>query len=203
MRRDLPLKFIFLFLISFIFGGSGAYIPLSVGGYTITSPLPENDILPVEDEIKEIILKNRYTEDRVIKELANVRIVDTVRPDMWPVIGIITSDFGWRIFRRVKEFHTGVDIAASYGTPINVTSSGRVIYVGWVNGYGKTVIVYHGYGYVTLYGHLLDYAVEYGDFVEKGQIIGYVGATGRTSGPHLHYEIIKYGIRQDPIIYLP
>ncbi len=203
MRRDLPLKCFVLFLFSYFFTGGGSGIPLGAGGYTVKYPLPEGDILPVEDEIKDIILKNRYTEDKVIKELADVKIVDTVKPDMWPVVGIITSDFGWRIFRRVKEFHTGVDIAAPYGTPINVTSSGRVIYVGWVNGYGKTVIVYHGYGYVTLYGHLLDFAVGYGDFVEKGQIIGYVGATGRTSGPHLHYEIIKYGIRQDPIIYLP
>ena len=202
MRRVLLLKYVLIFLIVFFSSSDRKNSGLGIGGYTVDSPF-EKDIFPVEDKVKDIIVRNRYTEDRVLKELADVRIVDTVRPDIWPVVGIITSDFGWRIFRRVKEFHTGVDIAAPYGTPINVTSSGRVIYVGWINGYGKTVIVYHGYGYVTLYGHMLDYAVSYGDYVEKGQIIGYVGSTGRTSGPHLHYEIIKYGIRQDPIIYLP
>ncbi len=202
MRRVLQHRWIILFLLFSVlsFNSSNDY---GTGGYSYKPGSNGKDILPVEDEIKRIIKEREYREETIIKDLADVKIVETVKPDIWPVVGLITSDFGWRIFRKVKEFHTGVDIAAPYGTPVNVTSSGRVIYVGWIKGYGKTVIVYHGYGFVTLYGHLLDYAVGYGEKVEKGQIIGYVGSTGRTSGPHLHYEVIKYGIRQDPILYLP
>ncbi|SHK23254.1 M23 family metallopeptidase [Thermocrinis minervae] len=135
--------------------------------------------------------------------LAEVKTVEMVRPNIWPVVGLIVSDYGWRIMGRRKEFHTGVDISAPYGSPVSVASDGRVIFAGSVRGYGNTVIVYHGYGFVTLYAHLNKIMVETGDSVVKGQIIGAVGCTGRCTGPHLHYEVIKYGIRQNPIAYLP
>lgn len=77
------------------------------------------------------------------------------------------------------------------------------MYAGWIRGYGYTVIIYHGYGFTTLYAHLSSISVSYGDRVVKAQIIGSVGNTGRSFGPHLHYEVIRYGVRQNPIAYLP
>ena len=137
------------------------------------------------------------------KSLFSLRSVENATPDIWPVVGIVTSDFGWRRIKRRKEFHTGVDIGAPYGSKVVATAPGYVLFAGWVGGYGNTVIIYHGYGYVTLYAHMSSVAVKRGEEVSRNRIVGYVGSSGRTTGPHLHYEVIKYGIRQNPIIYLP
>lgn len=182
--------------------------PLGVGGpikdtFEFT---PEKDLKKEEDfdtQSVDKIIAVESSVEKAMKELLDVKTVDTVKPDIWPVIGLITSDYGWRRMGRVKEFHPGIDISVPYSTPVSVASDGRVIYAGWLSGYGKTVIVYHGYGFVTLYAHLSDISVDYGEKVVKGQIIGKVGMTGRTTGPHLHYEVIRYGIRQNPIAYLP
>ncbi len=137
------------------------------------------------------------------EDLFQVRTPETARPDIWPVIGIITSDYGWRKRRWRKEFHAGVDIGAPYGSKVVATAPGYVLFAGWVRGYGKTVVIYHGYGYVTLYAHMSYIEVRRGERVAKNQVIGYVGTSGRTTGPHLHYEVIKFGIRQNPIVFLP
>ncbi len=127
--------------------------------------------------------------------------VDTARPSIWPVVGVITSDFGWRWRRR--KYHSGIDIAAPYGSEVVATAPGYVLFAGWLRGYGYTVILYHGFGYSTLYAHMASVSVRTGEEVSRGRVVGYVGTSGRTTGPHLHYEVIKYGIRQDPILYLP
>ncbi len=179
--------------------------PLGIGGPTKTSSqdsqLLEDDLFDV-DTVNKIVAVELSAEE-AMKELVNVKTVETLKPDIWPVVGVITSDYGWRVVGGRREFHTGVDISAPYGTPVVASADGRVIYAGWIRGYGKTVIIYHGYGLVTLYAHLSDIKVEYSDRVVKGQIIGNVGTTGRAFGPHLHYEVLKYGIRQNPIAYLP
>jgi len=179
--------------------------PLGIGGPTkgIPQELEQTDseILDV-DTVNKIVAVEMSAEE-AMKELINVKIVETVKPDLWPVVGVITSDYGWRVMGRRREFHTGIDISTPYGTPVVASADGRVIYAGWIRGYGKTVIVYHGYGFATLYAHLSDIKVNYSDRVVKGQIIGNVGTTGRAFGPHLHYELLKYGIRQNPIAYLP
>lgn len=135
-----------------------------------------------------------------MEALASLRPVEEARPDVWPVVGIVTSDYGWR---GTREFHAGVDIGAPYGSKVVATAPGYVIFAGWIRGYGNTVVIYHGYGYVTLYAHMSAVSVKRGDEVSKNRVIGYVGSTGRTTGAHLHYEVIKYGVRQDPILYLP
>ena len=137
------------------------------------------------------------------EDLLSVRTVEEARPDIWPVVGIITSDYGWRRIRGRRDFHAGVDIGAPYGSRVVATAPGYVLFVGRVKGYGNTVVIYHGYGYVTLYAHMSSIIVKRGDIVSKNRVIGYVGSSGRTTGPHLHYEVIKYGVRQNPIVYLP
>lgn len=124
---------------------------------------------------------------------------------MWPVDGTVTSGFGWRIHpilgRRI--FHTGIDIAAASGTPIWAADSGTVVYATWVSGYGNTVALDHGDGLSTLYAHQSSVAVSYGQRVKKGQVIGYVGSTGYSTGPHLHFEVRVNGSPVDPMGYLP
>ena len=118
----------------------------------------------------------------------------------WPARGAFTSGFGFRrhpIF-GIWHLHTGVDIAASWGTPVLAAAAGRVIYAGWFGGYGKIVIVDHGEGMSTLYGHLSQILVSAGDTVHRGQPIGRVGSTGYSTGPHLHFEIRVNGRPMNP-----
>ncbi len=121
-----------------------------------------------------------------------------------PVWGKITSRYGYRIdpFTGRYEFHDGVDIKAPRGTPVRATAEGKVIYAGWKSGYGKTVIIRHAYGFRTLYSHLSKIKVKAGRWVKSGQIIGYVGSTGRSTGPHVHYEVWRHSRKQNPLKYM-
>lgn len=112
----------------------------------------------------------------------------------------ITSGYGLRkhpIFGILK-YHEGIDLKQRYGTPVRAASDGKVIYAGWAEGYGKLVILKHRNEYTTYYGHLSKIKVKIGQYVYKGQVIGNVGTTGWTTGPHLHFEIRKNGIPVDP-----
>ncbi len=124
---------------------------------------------------------------------------------IWPLEGRITSRYGYRRspFSRRRQFHTGLDIANSYGTPIKSADGGEVIFSGWWGGYGKAVIVDHGKGFSTVYAHMSRIYVQKDQPVEKGQVIGLVGSTGYSTGPHLHFEVRKNGATQDPIKWLP
>ena len=118
----------------------------------------------------------------------------------WPSRGAITSGFGLRrhpVF-GIMHVHTGVDLAAVWGSPVLAASDGRVIYAGWFGGYGKIVVIDHGQGISTLYGHLSQWLVPSGDEVHRGQVIARVGNTGYSTGPHLHFEIRINGTPVDP-----
>ena len=116
---------------------------------------------------------------------------------VWPVGGPVVSGFGWRWGRM----HEGVDIAAGYGTPIQASASGNVIYAGWMGGYGNLIIIDHGNGVATAYAHQSSFVVGGGP-VSQGQTIGYVGCTGHCFGPHLHFEVRVNGAAVDPLGYL-
>jgi murein DD-endopeptidase MepM/ murein hydrolase activator NlpD len=117
---------------------------------------------------------------------------------VWPVLGPVTSPFGWRWGRM----HEGIDIAASSGTPIRAAASGTVIHAGWLGGYGNLTVIDHGGGVATAYGHQSSLAAGSGAFVAQGQVIGYIGSTGHSTGPHLHFEVRVNGVPQDPLGYL-
>jgi murein DD-endopeptidase MepM/ murein hydrolase activator NlpD len=117
---------------------------------------------------------------------------------IWPVSGPVTSPFGMRWGRM----HTGIDIGAAYGTPIHAAASGRVIYAGWMDGYGNLVFIDHGGGISTGYAHQSSIAVSNGQAVTQGQVVGYVGCTGHCFGPHLHFEVRVNGNPVDPLGYL-
>ncbi|NLV71181.1 MAG: peptidoglycan DD-metalloendopeptidase family protein [Actinobacteria bacterium] len=122
----------------------------------------------------------------------------------WPVVGRVTSGFGYRIHPifKVRKMHTGIDIDGDMGDPIRAASNGTVVSAGWRGGYGKCVIVSHGGGLATLYGHLSMINVSAGGSVKGGQVIGRVGSTGYSTGPHLHFEVRVNGTPVDPLRYL-
>jgi murein DD-endopeptidase MepM/ murein hydrolase activator NlpD len=122
----------------------------------------------------------------------------------YPLVAQVTSPFGWRthpIF-GVRRFHTGVDLAGPNHSTIKAADSGSVLYTGWYGGYGKVVIVSHGNGMATLYAHLSKIAANVGDNVSKGDVIGYEGTTGFSTGPHLHFETRVNGVPNNPMNYL-
>jgi murein DD-endopeptidase MepM/ murein hydrolase activator NlpD len=126
------------------------------------------------------------------------------KPSIWPCRGRLASAFGMRKipYSSGYQFHTGVDIIGSHGTAIWATADGEVIFTGYRGSYGNLVIIDHGYDYETYYAHLTGFAVTAGDFVERGQTIGYMGASGRTTGTHLHYEVHYKGSPVNPKNYM-
>jgi murein DD-endopeptidase MepM/ murein hydrolase activator NlpD len=126
------------------------------------------------------------------------------RPSSWPVRGWVSSGFGDRDspLTGAKGFHTGVDIANDMGSPIHATADGEVSFAGWEGGYGKLVVVRHGNGYSTYYGHLSEIKAAVGRSIKRGDVVGLMGATGNTTGPHLHYEVRVFGAAVNPAKYL-
>ena len=123
---------------------------------------------------------------------------------MWPATShAISSPFGYRVhpISGVRKLHAGVDIGASYGTPVVAADGGTVILAGWTGGYGNCVVINHGNGLTTLYGHMSSLACSVGQKVGKGQTIGYVGSTGASTGPHLHWEVAVNGQVTNPLAY--
>ncbi|HEY6852393.1 MAG TPA: M23 family metallopeptidase [Terracidiphilus sp.] len=125
-------------------------------------------------------------------------------PQMWPVDGPVGSGFGQREdpFNGEGAFHSGIDIEAPYGTPVRATADGEVSGAAMGAGYGRAVVLNHGHDVMTLYGHLSAIAVLPGQHVILGQVIGYVGQTGRATGPHLHYEVRVHNVPVNPHKYL-
>jgi len=131
-------------------------------------------------------------------------VAATTAPTLWPVMGPITGPFGARIdpFNGEGAFHSGVDISCRYGQPIMAPADGVVTYAGFYSGYGRMIVVDHGNGITTRYGHLSGFAVTDGQSVRKGEVIGYVGMSGRSTGAHLHYEVRIHDTPVNPHKYL-
>ncbi|MBU0502577.1 MAG: M23 family metallopeptidase, partial [Candidatus Margulisbacteria bacterium] len=122
-------------------------------------------------------------------------------PSVWPLNGRLVSRFGYRV-SPWRGYHSGIDISGNYGSPVRVTANGVVSFAGWRKGYGKTVIVDHGFGKSSLYAHCSRLIVKVGQKVVKGEKICFVGNTGYSTGPHLHYEVRKAGRPVNPVSYL-
>lgn len=121
-------------------------------------------------------------------------------PSIWPARGWITSDFGVRLdpYTADRIMHRGLDIATAQGQPVLAPSDGTVVFTGTEGGYGKVLIIDHGYGVKTRYGHLAEIFVQLGERIQRGAKVGSVGNTGRSTGPHLHYEVRVNGIPENP-----
>ena len=122
-------------------------------------------------------------------------------PSIWPVAGWLSSGFGNRVdpFTGQPDFHAGLDISADKGTPVRATADGVVESAAYNGNYGNSILISHGFGIETRFGHLSGYAVGAGQKVKRGDIVGYVGSTGRATAPHLHYEILLNGSPINPL----
>jgi murein DD-endopeptidase MepM/ murein hydrolase activator NlpD len=156
------------------------------------------------DRLKETILVDGKNLEVICEKLDIRRTYLESLPSSWPVRGLIASRFGVRVspFTNTKVFHHGLDIDAPKGSKVKAAAGGKVIRGGRESLYGNLVEIDHGNGYRTLYAHLSERLVEAGDTVHRGGVIGKVGETGRTTGPHLHYEVRVNGLPVNPVRFL-
>lgn len=156
----------------------------------------------------QVLHKNARTRlesyDELKRYIAKQRSLLAARPTAWPVRGWVTSRFGMRQSPYFEEatFHQGIDIANEEGTSVKAGADGLVTYADWEGSYGQLVVLDHGYGFSTRFGHLQRSLVSAGQRVKRGQVIGFMGNTGRSTAPHLHYEIRVNGVPVDPFKYL-
>jgi len=166
--------------------------------YSLENELNENDSCVLASKMEEkfpLLEKEAQTRiegfQYVEKVIVQKKELFASTPNIFPVQGWLSSGFGWRNdpFTHKRAFHYGIDISAPWGTSIRAAAQGKVTSAGWNDGYGLTIEINNGYGYVTIYGHLSKILVKKGAWVNKGDIIGRLGSTGRSTGPHLHFEV--------------
>ena len=173
----------------------------------------EDELLAESERVAELLRQAKAAEEAVAKKAAQeaaarAAAAKAIRAGngvlAWPVVGQVTSGFGYRIHPifHVRKMHTGIDIDGDTGDPIKAAAAGTVISSGWRGGYGKCIVVSHGGGLATLYGHASELLVSAGDKVKRGEVIGKVGSTGYSTGPHLHFEVRVDGSPVDPLGYL-
>lgn len=166
-------------------------------GIKIKIPEPEGGIFIPAENIKPSDIYLKSLEKSISKFVSVISDI----PVGVPLYGRLTSRFGYRRdpFNGRLAFHTGIDLKATYKQPVRATANGVVIFSGWKRGYGKVVIIRHKYGFETIYAHLAWKRVGINQPVKAGDIIGYAGSTGRSTGVHLHYEIRRYGKLVNPL----
>ncbi len=179
----------------------------------------QGEIEAIYDEKNSLLAKTRANKnsliamekDLEIKEAEISRILESYKYGnapggkfMWPVAGRLKSGFGYRMHPifGYNRFHSGIDIVAPSGTLVKSADGGEIIHAGYDGGYGYSIMVYHGGGFATWYAHLSRILVSAGQRVERGQVIGLVGSTGWSTGPHLHFEVRINGGAQNPMQYL-
>jgi len=177
----------------------------AAGGVSSTKPedmikIIEEKAINLEQEIK---LREKSLNE-LVEYLEDRKSLFLATPSLWPVRGLITSEFGWRRdpVSGVTEYHEGIDISAPFGSQVRAAAEGVVIESGNDAGYGKAIVIDHGYGIVTRYAHLSRSYVVVGQKVKKGSVIGAVGSSGKSTGPHVHYEVRIDGVPVNPIKYL-
>lgn len=171
--------------------------PVSPGSGGPELPLDEEGLAALEDKMAQLE-KNIHVYESVLRERGYT-------PTVWPVLGKLEGGFGGRrnpFGGSSYEFHSGQDIEAAWGAPVVSGASGKVSFVGWQNGYGQLIVIDHGGGLTTRYGHLSHIDVSLGQTLARGQFIGRVGSTGRSTGPHLHYEVRINDEPVNPLQYL-
>ena len=168
----------------------------------------KHDRATYERTERELARQSQIIAGMISKSTRNSTVIAATGAFIRPCPGSITSEYGYRVHPIFKStrYHSGIDIGAPMGTPIRASNSGRVIFVGWQNGYGKTIIIDHGKvngNYTTtLYAHQSGFAVSNNQTVAKGQVIGYVGSTGYSTGPHCHFEVRVNGKPVSPWKYI-
>ena len=189
---------------------------MGVGGSTPALLSEVNTSIINTESIKnksDLIDSNKINKDSIRTEKDLGFILNVIKdkkkhlaatPSIWPSKGYIASTFGYRThpFTGKRDFHNGLDISSQLGNDVLATGGGFVVIAEPRGFLGKMIIIDHGYGYTTRYGHLADFNVKEGDVVKRGQVIGYIGNTGRSTGPHLHYEVRLHGIAHNPLDFI-
>lgn len=168
------------------------------------SELVDNPITPtVKESIQEYNFLKAASFGGVYRRSSYQWMIHT-QPTLWPMNGTVRSSFGVRSdpFSGEGAFHSGIDLAAPTGTQVHVTADGVVTSAGWSGGYGKLIVVDHGNGIQTYYAHLSRVAIVPGEEVYRGQTVGFSGSTGRSTGPHMHYEVRLAGTPVNPYKYM-
>ena len=170
--------------------------------------LPKEDVLISQaeslisnDEISKLILDQGNAYSELITTLQSQIDYLDCRPDQYPTEGILTSKFGYRkdpVTGKTAN-HKGIDLANASGTSVHAAGDGVVIFAGWNGSFGNVIIINHGYGYKTVYGHLKEIKISKGDTVTKGELIGAMGSSGKSTGTHLHFEIRYNGTQINPL----
>lgn len=190
-----------------VFGIGGPEVHQGGSGVKLTNTMGERRVLIMQRDLDQMTSEaeaERSIQKELAKFLKERRSVLASTPSIWPVHGWVTSGFGYRIspFTGKRQFHAGLDISTRSGTTVVSPAAGVVTFVGREGGYGKMVVINHGNGLVTRYGHLKAYSVKSGHKVKRGERVGLVGTTGRSSGPHLHYEVLMSGVPTNPRYYI-
>ncbi|NNJ99260.1 MAG: M23 family metallopeptidase [Desulfatitalea sp.] len=156
------------------------------------------------DQLENASQRQEYSFAHLVKQLEVQKNLLAHTPAIRPAKGWVTSTFAYRQspFTGKREFHTGLDIANKHGTKIVATADGVVSFAGTNGAFGKTVVIDHGYGLVTRYAHLQEGLKKKGEPVRRGEVIARMGNTGRTTGPHLHYEVRLNGMPVNPSKYI-
>ena len=193
--------------------GDGLALPggeLELGGIAI----PMDEALDLEIHLDGLEARAIELEERALAEEESLQEVRSYlddrtslmrsSPSVWPVRGWVTSHYGWRRAPRGggTRLHSGLDVAAPIGTPIIAPADGHVVFAGYHTAYGYLVVIDHGYGISTKYAHTSRMLVDAGDRVQRGDLIARVGNTGRSTGPHLHFEVLKDGVPKNPMRWL-
>ena len=169
---------------------------------------PQNEIRRSLEALRLESQKRVASFQEIAWHITNERSLYRATPNIWPTAGRITSYFGYRFSPMASgevdadEFHPGVDIANDADTPIFATADGTVRHAGWHGGYGRLVLLEHGWSYSTAYGHTSKVLVKVGERVQRGRLIAYMGTTGRSTGNHLHYEVLRHGRPVNPLPFL-
>jgi len=156
----------------------------------------------------EVLGREITSRERSFRELKTLldekRSVLASTPTIWPVKGLITAGYGYRQspFTGAREMHEGLDVAAPYGSAILATADGIVSFAGPLAAFGNVVFINHGHGFTTFYAHSSKIKVKEGQSVKRGDVVAYVGTTGRTTGPHVHYEVQVNGLTVNPMKYI-
>ena len=181
---------------------SDASVYAGKGGASLGSASEVSFMLEQEKNISLQAKAKAEDFQKLLGAIKNENYRRDVTPSQWPTDGgYISSPFGGRpnpFSGYGRDWHPGIDIAVDYGTPVYASAAGYVQQAGWYGGYGKYIRLGHDFGYETAYGHMSRLAVSAGSFVKKGEVIGYVGSTGYSTGPHLHFEVMKYGEQVNP-----
>jgi murein DD-endopeptidase MepM/ murein hydrolase activator NlpD len=188
--------------------GGPEELTLADSDLTLAGPnSPEALVLQMQEEVKTLRTAASLQElsfQQLTEAMKDRRSLWASTPSVWPVRGWLTSGFGERVspFTGNLMMHNGIDVATRRDTPVAAPANGVVSYEGYDNGLGRMVKINHGYGMQTLYGHLAKSNVRVGQRIKRGDVIGFVGNTGLSTGPHLHYEVYINGLPVNPLRYI-